>query len=505
VTIGFAATAVETSAETVVWRADNLKQIGGHQISIVGAPRVVETDIGAAVELNGRSDGLFIEANPIANLKRFTIEVLFQPDPDGPEEQRFLHIEEPNTGRRALIELRMLPGGRWSLDTFLRANEKGLTLLERGNAHQAGRWHSAALAYDGKTMTHYVNGVRELSGEIAFPPMQTGRASLGVRQNHVSWFKGRIHSVRITPEALPSERLQRPPADRAAMPGVQWRVIPLWPEGVPGAKADGGDERIEDERVYNVQVPTLTYLPPTATPNGTAVILCPGGGYVRLAVGNEAGGVAERLRPLGVAAFILKYRLAEYGHPAPLQDVLRAVRMLRSRATELAIRPDRIGVMGASAGGHVAAAAATLFDAPEGRTGAALDAVSARPDFVALLYPVITMAPPFVHAGSRRNLLGKSPAPALVERLSLETQVGTGTPPVFLVHTAEDRSVPLENSILFYQALRRAGVPAELHVYEKGPHGFGTRTDLGTTSGWFDRWIEWMKAGGWMEIAARGP
>jgi acetyl esterase/lipase len=480
------------------WRLDNLERIGGNAVTVVGNPRVVQTDLGPAVEFNGRSDGLFVEVNPVAGLKRFTIDVLFQPAPDGPEEQRFLHIEEADTGSRALIELRMLPGGRWSLDTFLRANEKGLTLLDRANAHPAGRWHSAALTYDGMRMTHYVNGVRELSGEIAFPPTGAGRISFGVRQNQVSWFKGRIHSARITPEALPAERLRRPPVDTAAHGESGSRVIPLWPEGVPGAKPDGGEERIEDSRIYNVQVPTLTYLPPIGTPSGTAVILCPGGGYVRLAVGVESAGLAARLRPLGVATFILKYRLAEYGHPAPLQDVLRAVRMLRSRAAEFGIRPDRIGVMGSSAGGHVAAAAATLFDAPEGRTGVALDSMSARPDFVALQYPVITMEGAFVHAGSRRSLLGESPATAVVERMSLEKQVRTDGPPVFLVHTAEDRSVPLENSLMFYQALRRAGVPAELHVYEEGPHGFGTRTDLGTTSGWVDRLIEWMKAGGWI-------
>ena len=487
-----------SDTEPVVWRLDNLTAIGGHIISIAGAPRVVQTGIGPAIEFDGTSDGVFIGANPIAGLERFTIEVTFQPAPDGPEEQRFLHIEEADTGSRALIELRMLPAAGWALDTFLRADGKGLTLIDRGKAHPADRWHVAALTYDGRTMTHYVNGVRELSGRIAFPPMQTGRISLGVRQNGVSWFKGRIHSVRIASEALPAERLQKPPPQRATEPVPEPEVIPLWPEGVPGAVPNGGEERIEDGRVYNVQVPVLTRVPPAGTPTGTAVIVCPGGGFARLAIGNEAEGVADRLRPLGVSTFILKYRLAEYGHPAPLQDVLRAIRVLRSRAHALGIRPDRIGVMGASAGGHVAAAAATLFDAPEGRTGAVLDTVSARPDFVALLYPVITMAPPFVHAGSRRNLLGNSPPAALVDRLSLEKQVGKSTPPVFLVHTAEDRSVPVENSILFYQALRRAGVPAELHLYDRGPHGFGLRQDVGPASGWVARWIEWMKAGGWI-------
>ena len=278
------------------------------------------------------------------------------------------------------------------------------------------------------------------------------------------------------------------------------RLIPLWPEGVPGAKAEGGVERIEDGRVSNVQSPTLTYFPaPASSANGASVIICPGGGYVRLAISKEGSELARMLNSLGVSAFVLKYRLVEYGHPAPLQDVLRSVRMVRSRAKEFGIRPDRIGVMGSSAGGHLAASAATLYDAPEGRTGAELDSVSARPTFVALLYPVITMKGQFAHAGSRRALLGENPGDALLERLSVETQVTKDTPPAFLVHTGEDASVPLENSILFFEALRRFKIDSELHLFEKGPHGFGTRADLGPTSGWPKRWEEWMRSHGWLD------
>ena len=279
-------------------------------------------------------------------------------------------------------------------------------------------------------------------------------------------------------------------------------VIPLWPEGVPDARPDGGAERIEDGRTYNVQVPTLTVFPATpGTAVGTAVIVCPGGGYARLAVAREGSELVRRLNALGVSAFVLKYRLVEYGHPAPLRDVLRAVRIVRSQAQELGVRPERIGVLGSSAGGHLAACAGTLFAAPEGRTGAALDTVSARPDFLALLYPVITMTDPFAHQGSRKNLLGDTPAPALVERLSVEKQVTGSTPPAFIVHTAEDASVPLENSLLFFQALRRAGVAAEMHLYETGPHGFGTSPGLGPTSEWPRRLEEWMRSHGWLDAA----
>lgn len=274
-------------------------------------------------------------------------------------------------------------------------------------------------------------------------------------------------------------------------------VIPLWPEGVPGLRPDAAPERVVDGRVTNVHWPTLTFYPaPGGSTRRTAVIVCPGGGYVRLAIDNEGLGVTRRLNDEGVSAFVLKYRLAEYGHPAPLRDVLRAIRLVRSRAAEFGIAPDRIGVFGASAGGHLAASAATLFDSPDGRTGAALDAISARPDFVALLYPVITLQPPYAHQGSRRALLGERPPDTLVEQLSLESRVRTDMPPVFLVHSGEDASVPVENSLLFYASLRQAHVPVEMHIYEKGPHGFGLSPGLGPTSAWPARLDEWMRGRG---------
>jgi len=282
--------------------------------------------------------------------------------------------------------------------------------------------------------------------------------------------------------------------------GAETQIIPLWPEGVPGRLPDGGQERLEDGRVSNVQEPTMTHFSP-ASPTGTAVIVCPGGGYSRLSIIREGQDVAARLNALGASAFVLRYRLKEYGHPAPLQDVLRAVRLVRSRASEFGVRPDRIGVLGFSAGGHLAATAATLFDDPEGQTGASLDAISARPDFVVLVYPVIIMEDPPGHAGSRQSLLGENRDPALLKHLSPNLQVTARTPPTFLVHTAEDSAVPLENSLAFYAALRRAGVPAEMHLYPRGGHGFGLDDGLGTTSLWFDRLQDWMAMNGWLAKA----
>lgn len=276
------------------------------------------------------------------------------------------------------------------------------------------------------------------------------------------------------------------------------QVIPIWPEGVPGAIANAKPE-IEEEggRISNVQVPTLTAYPAAAgLANGTAVVVCPGGGYVRLAFEHEGDAVAKWLNSLGVSAFVLKYRLKEYGHPAPLRDVLRAIRLVRSQAATWKIEPSRIGVIGFSAGGHLASSAATLFDAPEGRTGAALDGVSARPDFAILVYPVISLKPPYYHSGSKVNLVGERAPADLVDHLCTDVQVTKDTSPTFLVHGGTDATVPVENSVLFYSALRRAGVPAEMHLYQEGPHGIGLRPGYGPMSEWPARCAEWMKQRG---------
>ncbi len=292
-------------------------------------------------------------------------------------------------------------------------------------------------------------------------------------------------------------------ATRGVAAAAESRVIPLWPEGVPGAWPNAGDEYVKDDRVYNVQIPTLTYFPaPADKAIGTAAIVCPGGGYVRLAVTNEGNGMAKWLNSLGVSVFIIKYRLKEYGHPAPLRDVLRAVRLVRSRATEFDVDPQRIGLFGSSAGGHLVACAGTLYDHPDGKTGAALDAVSARPDFMVMQYSVVQMDTAVVHRGSREALLGKNPSAELIDLLSVDRHVTKDTPPAFLVATQEDTSVPLENSIAFYRALRAAGVSAELHLYEKGPHGFGMRAGYGPTSEWPQRATEWMHSHGWLTRAA---
>ena len=261
---------------------------------------------------------------------------------------------------------------------------------------------------------------------------------------------------------------------------------PLWPQGAPGAQ--GATEK---------DVPTLTvYLPAREKATGAAIVICPGGGYGGHAMNHEGHDVARWLNSIGVAGIILKYRLAPYRHPVPLQDAQRALRTVRSRAKEWGVDPQRVGILGFSAGGHLASTAATHFDAGKSDADDLVERLSCRPDFAVLCYPVISLHTSYVHAGSRDNLLGKKADPELVKSLSNETQVTPQTPPTFLVHTSEDRGVPPENSVLFYMALRAAKVPAELHIYEKGKHGLGLGGGDRAFSTWPDRLADWLRARG---------
>jgi acetyl esterase/lipase len=270
-------------------------------------------------------------------------------------------------------------------------------------------------------------------------------------------------------------------------------VVLLWPDGAPGARGDDDGDK-----------PSLTiYLPAAEKANGAAVVICPGGGYGHLAMDHEGHQIAEWLNSLGVVGFILKYRHsrsgAGYGHPAPLQDAQRAIRMVRSRAKQWNIDPGRVGIIGFSAGGHLASSAGTHFNTRYSEARDTVDEFSCRPDFMILGYPVISFTEWFTHSGSRKNLLGQNPDPELVENLSNEKQVTSQTPPTFLVHADDDKGVPPENSISFYLALRKAEVPAEMHIYEKGGHGFGPGVGKGACSSWMPRCADWMKGRGLLE------
>jgi acetyl esterase/lipase len=265
----------------------------------------------------------------------------------------------------------------------------------------------------------------------------------------------------------------------------------LWPNGAPGAKGDAPNDK-----------PLLTiYLADPDKATGAAVVICPGGGYGGLAMNHEGHQIAQWFNSFGVAGIIVEYRHRGkgYGHPAPLEDAQRAIRTVRSRAAEWKIDPAKIGIMGFSAGGHLASTAGTHFDKGNSQAADPVERVSSRPDFMILCYPVIAFNEPFTHRGSQNNLLGKNADPKLVESLSNEKQVTSETPPTFLFHTDADTGVPAENSLSFYMALRRAKVPAELHVFQVGPHGLGLAASVPGTSAWPKCCEEWMRNRGLLD------
>ncbi|TGE25751.1 alpha/beta hydrolase [Hymenobacter aquaticus] len=253
-------------------------------------------------------------------------------------------------------------------------------------------------------------------------------------------------------------------------------------------------------RISNVVQPTLqVFRPAKDKANGTAIIICPGGGYARLSIDSEGSDVAKRLNDMGVTAFVLKYRLPnDQTQPdkttAPLLDAQQALRLVRQRATEYGINPGRVGILGFSAGGHLASTAGTHFSAPAGDTK---DNTSVRPDFLMLLYPVISFTDSLAHAGSRERLLGPAPTPEQIRLYSNEQQVTAQTPPTFLVHAADDKTVKVQNSLRFYEACLRAGVPVEMHLYPRGGHGFGLYNKT-TKDSWAERLQNWLDANGWL-------
>jgi acetyl esterase/lipase len=258
--------------------------------------------------------------------------------------------------------------------------------------------------------------------------------------------------------------------------------IVLWENGAPNAIGKEPQD-----------IPTLTpFLAPKETATGAAVVVCPGGGYRNLSDVKEGSDVAKWLNSLGISAFVLKYRLGmRYQQPNQLLDAARALRTVRFRAKEWNLDTKRIGILGFSAGGHLASTLGTHFDAGRADSKDEVERVSSRPDLMILIYPVITMGE-FTHKGSKMNLLGEKPSEDLVKLYSNELQVTKETPPTFLVHTMTDATVPVENSLLFLSALRKAGVPFEFHLYEQGPHGFGLAPTNPILATWADRCADWL-------------
>lgn len=289
-----------------------------------------------------------------------------------------------------------------------------------------------------------------------------------------------------TPASAASSRTSSAPPSR---PKVA-RVLPtllLWPAGAPAAVGAAPADQ-----------PAITpYLPPAGTATGAAVLVFPGGGYGHLSMEKEGSEVAQWLASRGVTAFVVRYRLGPaYRHPTMLRDAQRAIRTVRSRAAEWGVDPARLGILGFSAGGHLVSTAGTHFDAGTGGAADPVERASSRPDFMVLVYPVITMRDSITHAGSRRNLIGEPPDSALQRQLSNETQVTRDTPQSFIVASTDDRAVPVENSLLFYAALRRAAVPVELHVFEKGAHGFGLAPSNPVLAQWLELCEAWLRVRG---------
>ncbi|MBP3960581.1 alpha/beta hydrolase [Gemmata sp. G18] len=271
------------------------------------------------------------------------------------------------------------------------------------------------------------------------------------------------------------------------------KPIPLWSGKAPHAVGDSATDK-----------PELTAYRP-AKPNGAAVVVCPGGGYGFLADDHEGKQVAEFFTKAGVTAFVLKYRIVGKDRPgplgeAPLSDAQRAIRLVRAKAKDYGIDPKRVGIMGFSAGGHLASTAATHFNQGELKNDDDVEKESCRPDFAVLAYPVISMEDGVTHGGSRKNLLGDNPGAKLIDLYSNEKQVTKDTPPTFLFHTSADTAVVPENAVRFYLACKKAGVPIEMHIYEKGRHGVGLGRDPKWTGGeksvetWPDRLLDWMKS-----------
>lgn len=345
-----------------------------------------------------------------------------------------------------------------------------------------GQWNTFEATLMGDHIVVLYNGAKVV--DVRDSRRTTG--AIGLQSAHPEDPAGAFVEFRsLKIKRLPASQVAQAPAPILQEP----RTIPLWPGRAPGAVGDAPED-----------IPTLTiYMPPNTSGPMTAVIVAPGGGYRTLSMNKEGRIPANYLNSLGIAAFVLKYRLGPtYRHPIELGDMQRAIRTVRSRAAEWRIAPDRIGVMGFSAGGHLASHASTHVDAEGAAPVDAIDRVSSRANFAILGYPVISLSEPWTHQGSRMNLLGEKADAELARRLSTDTQVTSRTSPTFLFHTNADTSVPVENSVYYFLALRKAGVPAEMHIFKDGAHGAGMPMNDTALSEWPKVLANWMRASGFL-------
>lgn len=280
-------------------------------------------------------------------------------------------------------------------------------------------------------------------------------------------------------------------------------VLPLYEGAIPNSRPTGSTEKIEKSDIVlisDVQIPDIAvYLPVKRYATGQAVVICPGGGYWVLAYDFEGSDIAKYLNSIGVAAIVLKYRLPTYGNcidafKVPLMDAQRAMRLVRLNASKWNIDPAKIGIMGFSAGGHLASTLATHFDYGDKNSPDKVEQQSCRPDFMVLMYPVISFVDSSSHVGSREALLGKNPPKELIENFSNELQVRKDTPPAFIVHADDDKGVPSENSLLMYKALRTKGISAEMHILSEGEHGFGLGLNNEHVASWSGSLKLWLRS-----------
>jgi acetyl esterase/lipase len=283
-------------------------------------------------------------------------------------------------------------------------------------------------------------------------------------------------------------------------------VMPLYTDSIPNSKPGPDEEKSKTDDKGRISLslvsrPAITvYLPPAATATGTGVIVVPGGGYHHQAATHEGSDVAKKFNDMGVAAFVLKYRLPSDATMinktiGPLQDAQRAIQLVREHAKEWGLDKDRIGIMGFSAGGHLASTAGTHFNHAYINAG---KKANLRPDFMILIYPVISFADSICHKGSKENLLGKNPSPEMVQLFSNELQVTKKTPPTYLVHSEDDSTVKVQNMLLFATALQKHKVPFDFYLYDKGGHGYGLNNPTSDVK-WMDNVQEWMDRNGWLK------
>jgi len=465
--------AVAADEPAIVWNVDRTDQLGDHQTTVLGAPRVIETKEGKAVQFDGQGDALFIDANPLAGLKQFTVEVVFQPQADGPKEQRFLHFQEAGSENRLLFETRLTDDGRWFLDSYVKSGARDATLFAKESLHAIGPWYHAAVVVDGQTMRHFVGGKQELQADLSFEPLGKGQTSLGVRINKVFWYKGAVRQIKITPRALEAKDFIALDSLPSAAPIVARPVKPTESANLE-QQLDLVYARYGERELH------LDLFRPKDRGDAPlpAVLVVHGGGWL---AGDKTRfrALAQTLALRGYVTAAVEYRLGgEAKFPAAVHDCNAAVRWLRANSKQYSIDPERIAAVGGSAGGHLVGLVASAPDVRE------LQGNGGNPDQSSRLQAAIVMAGPMdlttgvIAERSRQapeqsntnRWLGKAidEAPELYRLASPLSHFSKSTPPILFQHGELDRP---ELDAESRRRLRELGVPTDVLVYSSGKHG----------------------------------